>query len=112
MIWKGSDELDRLGVQRVDRGGLRTHKGRTLLGIAQDGSCAPTMVFWLLPRRPAAPLPRRLHASRLVRARSVTMRGDVPSLIASLVITISRTSSRFGRSNMISVIIVSRMARN
>ena len=40
---------------------------------------------------------RPAHASRLVRARSVTISGDVPSVIASLVMTISRTSSAVGQ---------------
>src|SRR6185312_15211598 len=52
------------------------------------------------------------HASRLARARSVTIRGEVPSVIASLVMTISRTSSRVGRSYMMSVIMVSRIDRS
>src|SRR5829696_989054 len=96
-IRKRSDKLHRTGGEWISS---RMCKGRMLIRPGLRPLCL------------AAVLSRFRHASRLVRARSVTISGDVPSLIASLVITISRTSSRLGRSNMMSVIMVSRMARS
>src|SRR5262249_41416164 len=51
------------------------------------------------------------QASFLWRGRSVTSNGVRPSVTVSAVMATSRTSSRLGRSNMMSVIISSRMAR-
>src|SRR5213078_4860274 len=54
---------------------------------------------------------RVAQASFFWRTRSVTSRGCRPSETHSAVMATSRTSSRLGRSNMMSVIISSRMAR-
>src|SRR2546426_5191104 len=51
------------------------------------------------------------QASFFWRGRSVTSRGARPVVTHSALIATSRTSSRLGSSNMISVIISSRMAR-
>src|SRR5256714_15474411 len=51
------------------------------------------------------------QASFFWRTRSVTSRGCRPSVTHSAVMATSRTSSRLGRSNMMSVIISSRIAR-
>src|SRR6185437_5967755 len=55
--------------------------------------------------------PRVGQASFFWRGRSVTKRGCRPAVTHSALMATSRTSSRPGRSNMISVIISSRMAR-
>src|ERR1041385_5132371 len=52
------------------------------------------------------------HASLIWRGRSVTTIGGLPSVMHSGVTITSRTSSREGRSNIRSVITVSRMARS
>src|SRR3989449_5370489 len=54
---------------------------------------------------------RPRQASFFWRTRSVTSSGCRPSVTHSAVMATSRTSSRLGRSNMMSVIISSRMAR-
>jgi tetratricopeptide (TPR) repeat protein len=55
---------------------------------------------------------RSAYASRTARGRSVTTSGGLASVIDSGVMTTSRTSSRVGRSNMMSVITFSRIARS
>src|SRR5438094_173536 len=52
------------------------------------------------------------HASLIWRGRSVTTMGGLPSVMHSGVTITSRTSSREGRSNIRSVITVSRIARS
>src|SRR3989454_11610568 len=81
------------------------------VGAAEEGDFGERRVERRVGRGKRADEARVGQASFFWRTRSVTNSGARPWVTHSAVMATSRTSSRLGRSNMMSVIISSRMAR-
>src|SRR5256714_2309636 len=102
------DLLARQGIQETGLADVGAAEQRDFGKGGSERDVRPGKRADVVGAQHAAP---RGQASFFWRTRSVTSRGCRPSVTHSAVMATSRTSSRLGRSNMMSVIISSRIAR-